>query len=75
MMSSLTRSVMGWFEHRHYWRPKTLMNQIVKPGTSEAIGGLLVEDCVCGAVRTIEFHPGEAPVVRIALTVEPKPST
>lgn len=59
---------MGWFgiEHRHYWRPKTAMNTIVDPQTKGNLGGLVLEDCMCGAVRTIEFYPGKEPTVRIA---------
>ena len=50
---------MAWFEHRHYWRPKTALNTVLDPETKEKIGGLLLEDCPCGAVRTIEFQPGQ----------------
>jgi hypothetical protein len=57
---------MSWFKHRHYWREKT--------GYQNGItGGLIVEDCTCGAVRTIEFQPGSAPVVRV--TEPNKPET
>lgn len=61
---------MGWFDHRHYWRPKTALNTIVDAETKQKRGGLLVEDCMRGAVRTIEFEPGRAPVVRMAGTGE-----
>ncbi len=61
---------MKWFEHRHYWRPKTDLNTITVPGTEKPRGGLILEDCMCGAVRTIEFYPGEAPVVRVAKPAE-----
>lgn len=57
---------MKWFEHRHYWRPKTVLNKIIDPDTKAVRGGLLVEDCLCGAVRTIEFEPGIAPTIRVA---------
>lgn len=60
---------MGWFEHRHHWRLKTGLNTIASAmGGDKPSGGLIVEDCSCGAVRTIEFYPGEAPVIRTALT-------
>jgi hypothetical protein len=59
---------MGWFEHRHWWRPKTALNRVMQPGTDLAISGLIVEDCSCGAVQTIEFAPGQDPVVRIVET-------
>jgi hypothetical protein len=57
---------MTWFKHRHYWRPKTAVNTIPGIPGGAPIGGLIVEDCHCGVVRTIEFYPGEEPVVRIA---------
>jgi hypothetical protein len=54
---------MSWFKHRHYWLQKTGLNTV---HTQNGItGGLIVEDCSCGAVRTIEFQPGSAPVVRV----------
>jgi hypothetical protein len=61
---------MGLFDHKHYWRPKTALNTIRDPETKANIGGLIVEDCSCGSVRTIEFMPGEAPVVRVAEAVK-----
>lgn len=64
---------MTWFTHQHYWRPKTDLNTILDPETKAKIGGLIVEDCRCGAVRTIEFAPGTAPVVRIAESARPRP--
>lgn len=57
---------MGWFDHKHLWLPKTALNTIKDPHTKGTIGGLIVEDCSCGLVRTIEFTPGTAPVVRVA---------
>lgn len=57
---------MAWFKHHHYWRPKTALNTIHTAGEQRATAGLLVEDCSCGMVRTIEFSPGDAPVVRYA---------
>lgn len=61
---------MAWFEHRHYWRPKTALNTIHVPGEQRAVAGMIIEDCSCGAVRTIEFEPGKAPIVRYALSGE-----
>lgn len=61
---------MAWFDHNHYWRPKTALNTIHQPGQEKASGGLVLEDCSCGAVRTIEFYPGKDPVVRIARPIE-----
>jgi hypothetical protein len=55
---------MGWFEHHHRWRDKTGMITLKESGIAQ--GGLIVEDCRCGAVRTIEFRPGQTPIVRIA---------
>ena len=62
---------MGWFEHSHYWRPKTDLN-IIKNREGGNQGGLIVEDCTCGAVRTIEFEPGKPPVVRMAREEQPQ---
>ncbi len=57
---------MGWLDHKHYWLPATALNTIHQPGVEKATGGLVVEKCSCGAVRTIEFAPGHDPVVRYA---------
>jgi hypothetical protein len=57
---------MTWFKHRHYWRQKTGISTIYAPEGDKPNGGLIVEDCHCGAVRTIEFYPGQEPIVRIA---------
>jgi len=56
---------MTWFKHHHYWRPKTGLNTI-RNDDERLSGGLIIEDCRCGAVRTIEFYPGQEPIVRIA---------
>jgi hypothetical protein len=58
--------MMGWFEHRHYWRTKTALNPIKDPQTGGTVGALIVEDCSCGSVRTIEYQPGTPAVIRIA---------
>lgn len=61
---------MGWFEHVHTWRPKTDLNTIKSPVGDGASGALILEGCnCCNAVRTIEFYPGKAPVVREADSV------
>lgn len=59
---------MKWFEHRHHWYPHSSaeFSKIMQPGTDRALSALIVEHCRCGAVRTIEFKPGETPVVRVA---------
>jgi hypothetical protein len=62
----------GWFEHRHYWLPKTALNTIRDEGKTLPSGGFIVEACQCGAVRQIEFRPGEAPKIFIAKATEPK---
>lgn len=49
------------FRHRHYWR--RICNHPIADGPRTA-GSLIVEECRCGAVRTIEIQPGHAPVVR-----------
>lgn len=64
---------MGWLDHKHYWRPKTALNTVVDPQTKGNIGGLIIEDCMCGAVRQIEFWPGKSPVIRTTLATEDKP--
>lgn len=57
---------MSWFKHRHWWRRMTGKIEIYPPGLDTAEAFAILEDCSCGAVRTIEFYPGEAPVVRVA---------
>lgn len=57
---------MSWFKHRHWWRRKTGKIEIYAPGSDLAEGFAILEDCSCGAVRTIEFFQGHAPVVRLA---------
>jgi hypothetical protein len=57
---------MTWFKHNHHWQQKTGINSISEPGKDRPTGGIIVEDCHCGAVRTIEFYPGQEPVIRIA---------
>ena len=54
-----------WFEHRHWWRAKTDLNKVIDPTSKMATAVLLLEDCACGAVRQIEFKPGQAPVIWI----------
>lgn len=66
---------MGWFEHRHYWQPKTGLNKVIAAGSDKAKSGLIIEDCLCGAVRQIEFEPGENPTVRVVLPPQPKEKT
>jgi hypothetical protein len=62
---------VSFFKHRHYWRPKTALNTIHAPDAgSRPTGGLIIEDCRCGAVRTIEFYPDQAPKVRMAAPPE-----
>jgi hypothetical protein len=56
---------MRWFRHRHYWHAAE-SNDVINPDTGKAKGALIIEKCDCGAVRTIEFAPGVAPVVRYA---------
>lgn len=62
---------MGFFDHEHYWTPKTAVNTIVEPGTKSATGALILEGCRCGSVRQIEYTPGVAPVIRPAQTPTP----
>lgn len=56
---------MLW-SHKHYWRPKTSLNAVEDPATGKIVAGLILENCQCGAVRTIEFSPGRMPVIRMA---------
>lgn len=58
---------MGWFEHKHCWYPKTTPNKVMMPGSDLATKCLILEVCHCGAVRTIEYEPGQPPVVRLAV--------
>lgn len=59
---------MSWFQHRHWWRRQMEPNPIMAPNADRTRGLLIVEECGCGAVRTIECVPGTAPVVRYAET-------
>jgi hypothetical protein len=61
---------MGWFDHKHYWLPKTALNTIKDPQSGGIIGALIVEGCSCGAVRTIEYQPGADPIVRLAASIK-----
>jgi len=54
---------MSWFKHKHWWRVKS--DNIIKESDGRTRAQLILEDCSCGAVRTIEVEPGKAPVVRI----------
>lgn len=56
---------MPWFKHQHYWRQKTGINPIRRSDKELAEGGVILEDCPCGAVRMVEFRPGEVPKVFI----------
>lgn len=56
---------MKLFEHKHYWYPyksDTIINE-----TKIGIGGIILEKCSCGAIRTIEYGPGKTPEIRIAV--------
>jgi hypothetical protein len=57
---------MAWFAHKHWWRLKVQPCEIKGESGAVPMGMLLVEDCSCGAVRTIEIMAGEPPRVRIA---------
>jgi len=60
---------MGWFEHHHYW----VLRQehiVAKPGES-AQGIVRLEECHCGAVRTIEYGPS----AKLKVTLIPKDFT
>jgi hypothetical protein len=63
-MSRVEFSKAGrWFEHRHYWCTRDV-NTIAAP--TGGVGGVLrLEECNCGAVRTIEYRPGSDPIVRM----------
>lgn len=54
---------MRWFQHRHWWREKNSM-RLCAGGVEK--GELIVEECSCGAIRTIEVFPGRQPIVRFA---------
>lgn len=60
---------MGIFDHQHYWRLKDTSHSTGP--LDKAISILKLEECSCGAVRTIEYAPGRAPVVRDAVKGEP----
>ena len=62
---------MAWFKHKHWWRDRSGII-VIKRDDGSHQGGMQVEDCTCGAVRTVEFYPGQPPVVRIALKPEDK---
>lgn len=39
------------------------------PGAERPQYGFYVEDCSCGAVRTIELRPEAAPIIRMGVTM------
>jgi hypothetical protein len=53
---------MGWFSHKHFWWRAT-RNHPIKNETGGNAAFVFIEECDCGAVRTIEVRPGHAPVV------------
>ena len=55
---------MAWFKHRHWWRIK-IPETPIKPDANGVGGIIIVEDCRCGAVRTIEIWANQAAIVRI----------
>lgn len=59
---------MSWFQHRHHWRVKTGLVAVKADSAALPHSHMYVEDCACGAVRSIEFAAGRAPEVRIAIT-------
>lgn len=59
---------MALFKHHHNWRNKTTLNNIVNED-KQVIGAILLEECYCGDVRTIEIKPGEKPIIRNAKEV------
>jgi hypothetical protein len=63
---------MSWFEHRHYWRPRTGINT-VSNAKGETVMCLVLEECSCGEVRTIEYQAGQPPIVRMGLHVGSRP--
>ena len=54
---------MGWFKHRHWWIKDDYHPIKNKEGGNERM--LVIEQCRCGAVRTIEYGPGADPIVRV----------
>lgn len=57
---------MGFFDHHHWWRPVTGTN-VVRDESGRPYKSIILQQCGCGAVRSIELEPGQAPVVRIAI--------
>ncbi len=53
------------FEHHHYWVSKTGLNTVRDPEGNVSLA-FFVEGCRCGAVRSIEYVPGQVPVIRMA---------
>lgn len=63
-----TGAIVSWFEHYHSWSPRKV-DAVRQPEAPYATGALILEQCRCGAVRTIEYTPGQAPVIRIGVVV------
>jgi hypothetical protein len=62
---------MSWFKHRHSWNVRSDLQRVTTtPGAEKPQYCFYVEDCRCGAVRTVELKPGEAPAIR--MTEAPK---
>jgi hypothetical protein len=61
---------MGVFDHRHRWLMMAEHAVAREGGGNQAV--VRLEECGCGAVRTIEYMPGAAPVVRVIELAQPK---
>lgn len=59
---------MSWWEHKHYWVVRDAHAVAKKEGGN--VGSLVFQQCSCGAVRTIEYGPGQIPIIRMAKTEE-----
>ncbi len=53
---------MTWFKHRHYWR---LQNVLALRCDGAEKGEMRIEQCRCGAVRSVEIYVGQAPIIRV----------
>jgi hypothetical protein len=58
-----------WFKHRHYWCQTSGDNSIHSRGEENLPPHRLLrlEQCSCGAVRSIEYGAYAAPVIREAI--------
>ena len=60
---------MALFAHSHRWRR---MDSYTMIRAGKDVGEMKIQQCSCGAVRSITITPGEPPVIAMAVDAPPK---